>query len=162
MVPLAAAVLAVLAGLSSLYGNRLAESMISMGDEAVLDQTQAADTWNEYEAQSLKKHIESELVFVTTDPTAKRRFASLEKMYAARQKPLQTQAKNLEKQRSEALARMERIDKQKVRSDVATGLFQIAIVLSSIGALTRRPLLFTIGIAGGVVGLIYCVLAFFP
>lgn len=161
-VPLAAAILAVLAGLSSLYGNRLAESMIGMGDEALLDQTQAADTWNEYEAQSLKKHLATELAFVTADPAAKRRFAGLQRTYAARQKPLEIEAKALEKRRTAALERMERIEAQKLHSDVATGLFQISIVLSSIGALTKRHLLFIVGIAGAIIGLIFCVLGLFP
>jgi len=162
LVPLAAAILAVLAGLSSLYGNRLAEAMVRVGSDALLDQSKAADAWNEYEAQSLKKHLANNLALVSTDPSVKRRFAKLESTYEAREKPLGVEAKSLEKERTAAIERLDRLETKKLRSDVATALFQIAIVLSSIGALTKQSTLFLIGLAGALVGLVFCVLGLVP
>ena len=158
LVPLAAAILAVLAGLSSLYGNRLAESMLRAGNEAILDQTRAADAWNEYEAQSLKKHIASDLALAAADPLVKRRLSGLERAYAEREQPLRVDAEKLEAERNAAIERMDRLEARKLHMDVATALFQIAIVLASIGALMRQPALSVFGLAGGLVGLIFCVL----
>ena len=158
VVPLAAAVLAVLAGLSSLLGNRLAEAMLRAGNEAILAETKAADTWNEYEAQSLKRHIAADLGLAATDALAKRRLSGLERSYAAREKPLRVDAEKLEAERNAAIERMDNLEARKLNMDRATALFQIAIVLASIGALTRQPLLSVFGFAGGLVGLIFCVL----
>ena len=161
-VPLVAAILAVLAGLSSLYGNRLAEKMVRVGSDALLDQARAADAWNEYEAESLKKHLANNLALASTDSAVRRRLGKLESAYAARQKPLGAEAKALEKERTAAIERLDRLETQKLRSDVATALFQIAIVLSSIGALTKRPVLFLMGLGGALVGLVFCVLGLVP
>jgi hypothetical protein len=157
-VPLAAAVLAVLAGLSSLYGNRLSESMLNAGNDALLEQTRAADTWNEYEAQSLKKHIAADLAIATSAAPAKRQLGELERKFGARENPLYEEAKQLEHERDASLERVDRFEKQKLRFDVATALFQISIVLASIAVLARRPALFIVGIAGGVAGIVYCIL----
>lgn len=160
-VPLVAAVLAVLAGLSSLYGNRLAETMLTQGNEAVLDQAAASDKWNEYQAESLKAHLAGSIAELSQAPEIKKLFMQAEDSYRKRQPPLKTEAKQLEKDETDAIASMNHIEAKKLFFDVATALFQISIVLASIAAMTRRPPLFIIALIGGAIGLASCAIGFF-
>lgn len=157
-VPLVAAVLAVLAGLSSLYGNRLAEKMLSQGNEAILSQTQAADTWNEYEADSLKAHVAASIGSIAATPAMQKRFHDAEQLYRKRQKPLGEEARRLESEVKAAIERMNGAEAKKLDFDVGTALFQISIVLASISAMTRRSPLFFVGLIGGAIGIVYCVI----
>jgi hypothetical protein len=159
-VPLVAAILAVCAGLSSLYGNRLAEAMLTQGNEAVLDQAAASDQWNEYQAESLKAHLAGSLGELSPSPAVKRYFSQSEQLYRKRQPPLMTEAKRLERAESDSIARVDRLESKKLCFDVATALFQISIVLASISAMTRRPPLFIIALIGGAIGLASCVVGF--
>ena len=156
-VPLVAAALAVCAGLSSLYANRLSESMLLRAQAAVLDQTQAADTWNEYEANSLKAHVESAAQVLTADPATRRRLHDEEGKYRKRQQPLMVEAKRLESERTAALSTVDSLEAKKFDFDVAIALFQISIVLASISAMTKRSPLFLVGFLGGLIGLAFCV-----
>lgn len=160
-VPLVAAILAVCAGLSSLYGNRLGEAMLILGNEAVLDQATASDKWNEYQAESLKAHLAGSIGALSQTPGVKQLFSQSERSYRKRQPPLQAEAKRLEQEESDAIARVNRIEAKKLYFDVATALFQISIVLASISAMTLRPPLFIVGLIGGAIGLISCAVGFF-
>jgi hypothetical protein len=160
-VPLVAAILAVCAGLSSLYGNRLAETMLTQGNEAVLDQAAASDKWNEYQAESLKAHLAGSIGELAQSPDIKKLFSQSEQQYRKRQPPLQTEAQHLERDEADAIALMNRVESKKLYFDVATALFQISIVLASIAAMTRRPPLFIIALIGGTIGLASCVIGFF-
>jgi hypothetical protein len=159
-VPLVAAILAVCAGLSSLYGNRLGEAMLIQGNEAVLDQAAASDKWNEYQAESLKAHIAGSIGQLGRSSEVKQLFLQSQEEYRKRQPPLQADAKRLEQAESDTIARVDRIEGKKLYFDVATALFQISIVLASISAMTRRPPLFIVALIGGSIGLASCVVGF--
>jgi hypothetical protein len=159
-VPLVAAILAVCAGLSSLYGNRLGEAMLIQGNEAVLDQASASDKWNEYQAESLKAHIAGSIGQLGRSSAVKQLFLQSQEAYRKRQPPLQAEATRLEQAESDTIARVDRIEAKKLSFDIATALFQISIVLASISAMTRRPPLFIISLIGGSIGLVSCVVGF--
>lgn len=156
-VPVVAATLAVCAGLSSLWGGRLAESMLLRGQYAVLNQTQASDSWNEYQADSLKAHVQVVAESLATDPALRRRLHSDELKYRARQQPLRKTALDYESKRTNELEVMDKAEAKKLDFDVATALFQISIVLASIAAMTKQPWLFFLGIVGGAIGIAFCV-----
>jgi len=156
-IPVAAAVLAVCAGLSSLYGNRLGEAMLSSGSQAVLAQTQAADLWNEYEADSLKAHIDAGAEALAPNATVRQRLHEDEIKYRTKQAPLGAEAMALEDARTASLTKMDKVEAKKLDMDVATALFQVSIVLASIAAIVKRPPLFVVGIIGGAIGIAFCV-----
>jgi hypothetical protein len=141
-VPLAAAALAVLAGLSSLMGARTGEAMLATRTEAVLAQARATDQWNEYQADSLKAHMGEALAVVATTAAMNRNLSATAKKYRARQGPLKESATASEKQRDEDLSSSTAFEEQKQRFDVAVALFEIAIVLTSVAAMVKRPGLF--------------------
>jgi len=140
-VPLAAAALAVLAGMSSLLSARSGEAMLASRTEAVLSQSLATDAWNEYEADSLKAHLNESLVIVAS-PGNRRTLLTDASKYRARQGPLKTKAQSSEAQRDEDMQRSDVLERRKQVFDIAVALFEISIVLTSVAAMVRRPSLF--------------------
>jgi hypothetical protein len=141
-VPLAAAALAVLAGLSSLLGARTGEAMLVTRTEAVLSQARATDLWNEYQADSLKAHLGESLALIAVTAPARQKLTSGAKEDRDRQAPLMKQALDSERQRDDDLARSTSFEEQKQRFDMAVALFEVAIVLTSVAAMIRKPSLF--------------------
>src|ERR1700680_3192719 len=141
-VPLLAAALAVLAGLSSLLGARTGEAMLVTRTEAVLSQARATDLWNEYQADSLKAHLGESLALFAGTASARQSLAKAAKEYRGRQKPLKKLAIASERTRDDDLARSAAFVEQKQRFDMAVALFEVAIVLTSVAAMIRKPSLF--------------------
>jgi len=155
-VPLIAAVLAVLAGLSSLYAGRLSERILTLKNEAVLDEVTASDLWSEYQAESVKGHLYEINALSQTGALA----SSLRKsaaQYRVEQKPLMREARRHETLRDAELRESTEAERRKASLDVAVALFEISIVLVSIAALARRPWLLGFAALGGVAALIYAV-----
>ena len=143
-VPLVAAVLAVLAGLSSLLSARTGEAVLATRSEAVLSQSLATDAWNEYEADSLKAHLNESLGAIVSAAAARRSLAADAKKYRARQGPLRVKAQAQESQRDADMTRSDGFARRKQILDVAVALFEISIVLTSVAAMVRRPTLFIV------------------
>jgi hypothetical protein len=153
-VPLIAAVLAVMAGLSSLYAGRLSERILTLKNEAVLDEVTASDLWSEYQAESVKGHLYEISALSQTGArasTMRQRAAQ----YRVEQKPLMREARRHEALRDAELRESTDTERRKASLDVAVALFEISIVLVSIAALARRPWLLAFAAVGGVAGLMY-------
>jgi hypothetical protein len=141
-VPLVAAALAVLAGLSSLLGARTGEAMLVTRTEAVLSQARATDLWSEYQAESLKAHLGESLALIAGATAARQKLAKGATEYRGRQRPLKKMALDSERQRDDDLARSTTFEEQKQRFDMAVAMFEVAIVLTSVAAMIRKPGLF--------------------
>lgn len=141
-VPLVAAGLAVLAGLSSLMGARTGEAMLVTRTEAVLAQARATDLWNEYEADSLKAHLGEALAVIATSARTSQVLSAGAKEYRGRQNPLKKLALASESQRDDDMSQSTAFEERKQKFDVAVALFEVAIVLTSVAAMVRQPNLF--------------------
>ncbi len=153
-VPLFAAVLAVLAGLSSLYGGRLSERMLTLKNEAVLSEVAASDLWSEYQAESVKAHIYETIGQTQSGPRAASMSAKAAQ-YRKEQAPLRDEAHRYEASRDHDLAESSATERRKLQTDAAVALFEIAIVLTSVAALTRRPWLLALAAVGGIAGVYF-------
>lgn len=153
MAPLISAILAIFAGLSSLYSSRLGEAMLAAKNEAVLAQAHATDVWGEYEADSLKAHMAETGSLLATSVDLRRRFQSDFSKYRHRQDPLRREATRDESERDAATLRAGHVEAKKIVFDVAVALFEIAIVMTSVAALSRQPWLTILGGLIGVAGL---------
>jgi hypothetical protein len=140
--------------MASLMSARTGEAMLVARTEAVLSQARATDMWNEYEADSLKAHINESLGLAESSLLTKQRLASLAKEYRERQPPLRAKALDGERQRDEDLMRSDRFESRKQLFDLAVALFEIAIVLTSVAAMVKQPGLFVLAaiMALGAVG----------
>jgi len=153
LVPVAAAVLAVLAGLSSLYAGILGEQLLGLKDEAVLDEVNAADTWTEYQAESLKAHM-YEIAAATSTHGVSTSLAQARK-YRDEQAPLEKQARADEAARDGALKGSSAIEIRKSDFEIALAFFEVSIVLISIAAMIKRPSFMLLAGALGLVGLFF-------
>jgi hypothetical protein len=145
-------VLAALLAICSLAGSRAST-------EAILAQAKASDTWNEYQANSLKRHVNLDdaaqvRILAAGGPAeaaATTQAAALEQAvnekYQPAQDELMPRAQDLERERDQAEARHRGFQ-------TAEAAFQLGIVLSSISIVARARWLLLVGGGLGVVGLL--------
>src|SRR5207302_7766870 len=151
-------VLAALLAIASLAGSRAST-------EAILAQTKASDAYNEYQANSLKRHVNLDdaaqlrilAAGTPAEAAANTQADSLEQAVTDKYQPNQDQllpvARDLEHERDLAESRHRGFQ-------TAEAAFQLGIVLSSISIVARTRWLLAIGAATGIVGLLLGLNAF--
>jgi hypothetical protein len=155
-VPIAAALLAVLAAVSGYFGNlRSTEALVAKND-AIVATTHASDTWAQYQAGRIKYYISQSALDVGVGPGANvarlRKNAVEEK---AKGPPLMEKAKRFEEEALHHNEQSERLIKQHETIEVGTTLFEVAIVLVSITVLVGSRLLPIVGGAAAAVGMVF-------
>jgi Domain of unknown function (DUF4337) len=145
-------VLAALLAIASLAGSRAST-------EAILAQAKASDAYNEYQANSLKRHVNLDdatqlrilAAGTPVEAAANKQADSLEQAvkdkYQPNQDELLPRAQNLEHERDTAEGHHRGFQ-------TAEAAFQLGIVLSSISIVARARWLLVAGAALGVVGLL--------
>lgn len=139
-VALSTALLAAFAAITSLLAGDYA-------NEAMIEQIEAADQWNFYQAKGIKAEVLTIRLEMTgsstTDTSAQR--AKLNQ-YAKEQSEIRRQAEELQATARRYLAR---------HVVLARGvtLFQIAIAIAAIAILTRRRLFWSVSLLFGAIGL---------
>jgi len=152
-------VMAALLAIASLAGNR-------SSTEAILAQARASDTYNEYQANSLKRHVNlddaAQLRILASgtlaEAEANQQAATLEQAVNDKYQPAQDSllpaAQDLERERDLAEARHRGYQ-------TAEAAFQLGIVLASISIVARARWLLLIGAALGGIGVLLVANAFF-
>ena len=141
-VPIAAAVLAVFAAISSYAGNVRSTTALIAKNDAIVAITHASDTYAEFQADRLKFYVAQTALDAGVGPggdAVKLREAATRE--AGKAKPLLAKAKGFEDEAKRANARSERSLAQHETIEVATTLFEVSIVLVSITALVGSRLL---------------------
>ena len=149
------AVFAAVAGsLETVEGGRALGST----SEAVLAQDEATDTWNEYEADSLKKHIYG--IAANAHDSFADDYKKNEKEYTDTQKKLMKEAKAKEAERDELLAAGAKHEDRHHWLTGSATLFEIGIAMSTVAIITRRHWLYYAATGFGLVGLVLLVAAY--
>lgn len=154
-VALTTTILAVCAAISSLKGG-------GYSTKVQLSTTVESNKWAYYQAKSIKQHLSEmearqlEVIFASTT-TADARQAAEARVAAAR-----AEARRYEGEKAAIKAEAEGLQKDETenkRHGAAFGqavmLLQIAITLSSVGALIKKPVMWYVGLAFGAAGLLY-------
>lgn len=153
-VPIAAAVLAVLAAVSGYFGNRRSTQALFAKNEAIVATTHASDTFAQYQSERLKFYVSQSALDQGVNPggnAAKLRANAARE--TAKGPPLLERAQRFDEQADRENARSERLLGQAETIEVGATLFEVGIVLVSITALVGSRLLpITAGVAavGGV------------
>jgi hypothetical protein len=155
-VPIAAAVLAVLAAVSGYFGNLRSTQALVEKNDAIVATTHASDTWSQYQSERVKYYIATTAIDQGVNGNGNedniRRLAASEKKKAP---PLMTQARAYEEEAKHHNERSERLLQQHETIEVGSTLFEVAIVLVSITALVgSRVLPYTAG-AAAVLGMLF-------
>jgi hypothetical protein len=163
LVPLAAAIIAVLAALGTLFSHHRSISALTVKNEAILTQARASDRYNSYESKRVRYDVYS--AFLASGLPEKeagkqtvRRLA--EKVQASSLSAL-ADAERLEKLSAEAEERSELILKSYEWLEIGTTFCEIAIVLVSISALASTRIFLTIGSGVAAIGAAILIFGYF-
>jgi hypothetical protein len=147
-VPVAAAVLAVLAAVSGFLANVRATQALIAKNDSIVATTRASDTYNEYQAERLKFVIvESALEAGTAPAASAEKLRATAAREAVKAPPLMKLAQSFEHRADELDVKSEHLLSQHETIEIASTLFEVSIVLVSISALVGSRLL---PIAAGV------------
>ena len=155
-VPVAAAVLAVLAAISGFVSNLRATNALIAKNDAIVAITHASDTFNEYESSRLKYYVYQAAIDTARggDLSKLRAFTEKQSKKAA---PLLAKARTFEEESKLHSERSERLLTQHETIEVATTLFEVAIVLVSITALVGSRLLPIVAGSAALIGIAFFV-----
>src|SRR5204862_2058102 len=142
-VALSTALLAVLAAIAGLLSGKHA-------NEAMMNQIEAYDQWNYYQAKSIKASVLDAKMSLTGTPNESDQ--SKLQRYEKEQEQIKSEA-----ERKEAAAKLN-FHKHEVFARGVT-MFQIAIAIAAISALTRKPKFWIVSLFFGGVGCVFLVLA---
>ncbi|MBV9548826.1 MAG: DUF4337 family protein [Alphaproteobacteria bacterium] len=153
-VSITVAVLAVLAAtagsLETVEGGRA----ITESSAAVLAQDRATDAWNEYQADSLKRHL-----FEIAGEEGHDHAADI-KQQRAQQDKARTEAEAGEKERDRALAESAGHEERHHWLTGAATLVEIGIALSTVAIITRRRTFWFAALGLGLAGVVLFALAY--
>ena len=141
-VALSTAILAVLAAITGLLSGMHA-------NEAMMDQIEASDQWNYYQAKSIKASVLDAKMSLATVADEKDREKAAR--YEEEQSRIQSEA---EHKRSEAKSNFHQ---HEVFARGVT-MFQIAIAVAAISALTKRRRFWIVSLLFGVAGCVFLIL----
>jgi hypothetical protein len=148
-VSITVAVLAVLAATAGSLETVEGGGAITESSEAVLAQDKATDAWNEYQADSLKRHMydiaaENGLAHYRGDSAAER----------DAQDKARAKADEAEKERDARIAQSARHEARHHWLTGAATLIEIGIALSTVAIITRRRTFWFAAMGLGAVGLV--------
>ena len=146
------AVLAVLAAVAGSLETVEGGKALGAASDAVLKQDQATDSWDEFQADGLKRHIYT--IAAGSGGTLADSYGKTAKKEGAKQDKDKEKALDFEKER-DALSRESQAHEG--RHHWLTGaatLFEIGIAMSTVAIITRRHWLWYISSAFGLAGLV--------
>jgi hypothetical protein len=150
-VSITVAVLAVLAaGVSSLETVESGRAITS-ASEAVLSQDQATDSWNEYQADSLKRHVYGIAADAGGPKAAK--YAATAKEQTAKQDEIRKHAQEEETDRDKLMAESRTHEHRHHWLTAAATMVEIGIAICTVAIITRRRHFWLGSILLAVIGL---------
>ncbi len=157
LVPLAAAIIAVLAALGTLFSHHRSISALSIKNEAILLQSKAADQYNYYQAKRIKFTVYSALASssIVRDKAVVEKMQSTANHEQTTSLDILARAQGLEHDAAQEQNRSETILKSFETLEIATTLFEVAIVLVSISALSATRVMLYLGCGLSTVGIVF-------
>ncbi len=155
LVSLAAAIIAVLAALGTLFAHHRSIAALSAKNQAILVQARATDSYNAYEARQIRVNIYRALIAsgLIRNAETEGRLEAVAGRESDAMPPILERAKTLEKQADENDERAEGILKSYEVLQFATTAFEISIVLVSISALSGTRVFLPLGCALSAFGI---------
>jgi hypothetical protein len=146
------AVLAVLAASVGSLEAVEASGAITTSSEAVLAQDKATDAWNEYQADSLKKHVYGIAADAGGARAAAYRATAQEQ--TAKQSDIRARAQRDETERDQLMAASRTHERRHHKLTLAATMLEIAIALCTVAIVTRRRPFWISSMALGAVGVL--------
>lgn len=141
-VALSTALFAAFAAVTSLQANATVNDALLLKTEATRDQAQASDQWAFYQAKGIKAAVveASRSAWLASGAKAPADLEQTAARYAREQEAIQKDARDKERERDAKSAEADRLLERHRHFAYAVALFQIAIALGAVAALTRMRL----------------------
>jgi hypothetical protein len=155
-ISLTTAVLAALAAIGSLRAGATVNEALVLKTEATRLQAEASDQWAFYQAKGIKGAV-AQSSMASWQAAGKEPPAALGAQaarYTQEQGDIQRKAAELERQRDERSREADRLLEEHHFFAAAVALFQIAIALGAVSALTRIRLVWIASLVAGVAGVV--------
>ena len=164
-VALTTALIAVLAAIATMESNLHTNEALLSKNSSILSQARASDQWAYYQAKGIKGIIydsQREMI-ADQNPRSKllERYDEKVKKYKDEQSEIKLKAEELEKQAEENSHKSSENMEHHHGFALSEVMFQVAIALSSVAAMTKRKELWLLGILLSFVGLFYFLDGFF-
>jgi hypothetical protein len=155
-IALTTACLAALAALASLKAGGTVNEALAKKTEAARLQAEASDQWAYYQAKGVKGAVQ-DAIRASWAAAGKAAPADLDEKaarYAAEQKEIADKAREKEKERDAREREADALMHEHHRHAIAVALFQVAIALGAVGALTKLRLVWSGSLLVGAAGLL--------
>ncbi|HYB53802.1 MAG TPA: DUF4337 domain-containing protein [Thermoanaerobaculia bacterium] len=154
-VALTTAILAVFAALASLRAGATVNQALMERTEATRLQAEASDQWAYYQAKGVKASSEeasrTSWLALGKDPPAE--YGERKARYLEEQKAIEEKAREITKNRDEKVAESDHLLHEHHRYAYAVAMFQVAIALGAVAALTHNRLVWYLSLLLGAAGL---------
>lgn len=148
---LSTAIIAVFAAVASLESGANSNDAILEKNDAILEQSRASDQWALYQAKNMRAVIAGE--FALSNADLAQRFDAEAARLKEEQAPLAARAREHEHSVEEHNVAAQHLLARHHRFAISVTLFQIAVALSAISALTKKKPLWLVALAGSALGL---------
>lgn len=161
-IALTTAVIAALAAVSSLEAGATANEALVLKTEAARMQAEASDQWAYYQAKGIKMAIAQaqEAPWLAASKAPPPAFEETVKRYGQEQAAIKDEAGKKEKERDAKSAEADQLLERHHRYANSVALFQVAIALGAVAALTRIRPVWMGSMLVGIVGLGLFIFAF--
>jgi len=161
-IALTTAIFAAFAAVASLLAGSTINEALVLKSEATRLQGQASDQWAYYQAKGIKSAVQSAIgaTWSAAGKPAPPAIEAAEKKYAAEQQEISAEAKKLEQERDEKSKEADELIHRHHKFAAAVAIFQVAIALGAVGALTRLRVVWIVSFVAGVVAIVYFLLPF--
>jgi hypothetical protein len=152
---LSTAIVAVFAAVASLESGANSNEAILEKNDAILSQARASDLWAYFQAKGIKASIANgeSLMVASTNPEVSAKLKDEATRQKGEQGELEKSARELDVKVKESNEKATRFLERHHRFAISVTLFQIAIALCAIAALTRRKALWYVGLGSSAIGL---------
>jgi hypothetical protein len=153
-VALTTALLAAFAAIASLRAGATVNEALVLKTEATRLQAEASDQWTYYQAKGIKAAIQeaSRAAWVANGKEPPARLEEAAKRYAGEQKEIQKEARARELERDAKSTEADHLLHRHHGFANAVAIFQVAIALGAVAALTRNRLIWFGSLLLGVIG----------
>ena len=159
-IALTTALLAAFAAVASLEAGATVNEALLLKTEATRDQAEASDQWAYYQAKGIKAAVQeaSRAAWLAAGKPAPVEYEQASKRYLREQEDIQKEAQAKEHARDEKSQEADRLLERHHGFAEAVALFQIAIALGAVAALTRLHIVWTGSMLVGAGGIVLFVL----
>ena len=155
-IALTTAVFAALAAIAALEAGDTVNEALVLKTEAGRLQAQASDQWAYYQAKGIKAAVRAAEAssWTAVGKPAPPTLAADQQRYATEQAEIQREARSVEQERDAKSREADALIARHHRFASAVALFQVAIALGAMAALTRMPLLWLGSVLMGLAGVV--------